>query len=114
MQSLNACCTLNYLEEFCLPGYNAMQSVESEPKFRRNMSPPSSWSKNKPSKKHSSGCEMHCLLECNNVQSTDVSQDRTAPFSGSKIKPSMMLTNEVASGAINAVLTVYRALYPRR
>jgi hypothetical protein len=29
-------------------GYNAVQSVENEPKFRRNMSPPPSVSKNKP------------------------------------------------------------------
>jgi hypothetical protein len=38
-------------KNFCLLGYNAMQSVESQQTFRRNMSPPSSGSKNKPSKK---------------------------------------------------------------
>jgi hypothetical protein len=29
-------------EEFCLPGYNTKKSTESQPKFRRNMLPPSS------------------------------------------------------------------------
>jgi hypothetical protein len=38
-------------EEFCLLGYNPVYSVESQPTFRRNMSPPSSGSKYKPSKK---------------------------------------------------------------
>jgi hypothetical protein len=38
-------------EEFCLLGYNGVQSVESHPTFRRNIPPPSSGSKNKPSKK---------------------------------------------------------------
>jgi hypothetical protein len=38
-------------EEYCLLGYNAVQSVESHPTFRRNISPPSSGSKNKLSKK---------------------------------------------------------------
>jgi hypothetical protein len=36
-------------EELCLPGYNNMQSLQLP--FRRNTSPPSSASKNKPSKK---------------------------------------------------------------
>jgi hypothetical protein len=40
-------------EEFCLLGYNAVQSVESQSVLRRNMSPPSSGSKNNPSKKPS-------------------------------------------------------------
>jgi hypothetical protein len=39
------------LEEFCHLGYNAVQSVESQLTFRRNMSLPSSGSKNNPSKK---------------------------------------------------------------
>jgi hypothetical protein len=39
------------LEECYLLGYNAVYSVESQPMFRRNTSPPSSGSKNKPSKK---------------------------------------------------------------
>jgi hypothetical protein len=43
-------------EEFCLLGYNAMQSIESPLAFWRNMSPPSSRSKKKPSKKKSSSC----------------------------------------------------------
>lgn len=30
------------LLEFCLLGYNAMQSVERQPTLRRNISPPSS------------------------------------------------------------------------
>jgi hypothetical protein len=38
-------------EGFYLLVYNAMQSVESQQTFRRNMSPPSSGSKNKSSKK---------------------------------------------------------------
>jgi hypothetical protein len=29
-------------EEFCLLGHNAVQSVEREPAFRKNISPPSS------------------------------------------------------------------------
>jgi hypothetical protein len=37
--------------EFYLLGHNAMYSVESQPTFRRNLSPPSSGSKNKLSKK---------------------------------------------------------------
>jgi hypothetical protein len=41
-------------EEFYHLGNNAVKSVESQPAFRRNMSPPSSGSKNKPSK--NSGC----------------------------------------------------------
>jgi hypothetical protein len=39
------------LEEYHLLGYNAMWSVESQPTFRRNISPPSSGSRNKLSKK---------------------------------------------------------------
>jgi hypothetical protein len=35
-------------EDFCLLRYKAVQYVESQPMFRRNMSPPSSGSKNKP------------------------------------------------------------------
>jgi hypothetical protein len=38
-------------EEFYLLGYNDVSSVESQQTFRRNMSPPSSESKNNPSKK---------------------------------------------------------------
>jgi hypothetical protein len=38
-------------EEFYLLGYNAMQSNESQKTFWRNMSPPSSRSRNKPCKK---------------------------------------------------------------
>jgi hypothetical protein len=41
----------NLFEEFCLLGYNAVYSVESQPTFQRNISPPFSRSKNKPSKK---------------------------------------------------------------
>jgi hypothetical protein len=35
-------------EEFCHVEYNTLLSVESQRKFRRNMSPPFSDSKNKP------------------------------------------------------------------
>jgi hypothetical protein len=42
---------ITWFEELYLLGYNAMHSVESQPTFRRNMSPPSSGSKNKPSNK---------------------------------------------------------------
>jgi hypothetical protein len=38
-------------EEYYLLGYNAVQSVESQPTFRRNISPPSSGSTNRPSMK---------------------------------------------------------------
>jgi hypothetical protein len=38
-------------EEFCLVGYNAVKYVESQLTFWRNMSPPSSRSKNRLSKK---------------------------------------------------------------
>jgi hypothetical protein len=37
--------------EFCILGYKALLFVESQPMFRRNMSPSSSESKNKPNKK---------------------------------------------------------------
>jgi hypothetical protein len=40
----------NYIEEYYLLGYNAVYSVERQPTFRRNISPPSSGSKNKPRK----------------------------------------------------------------
>jgi hypothetical protein len=40
-----------YLRYYLL-GYNAVQSIETQPTFRKKkMSPPSSWSKKKPSKK---------------------------------------------------------------
>jgi hypothetical protein len=39
------------LQEFYIPGYKTVNSVESQPTFRRNMSPPSSGSKSKSSKK---------------------------------------------------------------
>jgi hypothetical protein len=42
--------TLNF-EDFYILGYNAMQPVENQTTFRRNISPASSGSKNKPSKK---------------------------------------------------------------
>jgi hypothetical protein len=42
--------TRNAYRKFCPLAYNAMQFVESQPTFRRNMSPPSSGSKNNPSK----------------------------------------------------------------
>jgi hypothetical protein len=42
--------TYVHIEEYCLLGYNAMQSTESQPTFRRNISPLSLGSKNKPSK----------------------------------------------------------------
>jgi hypothetical protein len=38
-------------EYYYLPGYSAFYSVESQPTFRRNISPPSSRWKNKPIKK---------------------------------------------------------------
>jgi hypothetical protein len=38
-------------EEYHLLGYNAVWSIESQPMFQRNIPPPSSGSKNKPSKK---------------------------------------------------------------
>jgi hypothetical protein len=41
---------LKHYEEFHVLGYNALLSVESQPTFRRNISHPSSGSKNKPSK----------------------------------------------------------------
>jgi hypothetical protein len=37
--------------DFCLLGYNAVQSVGSQQTFRRDMSPPSSGTKKKPNKK---------------------------------------------------------------
>jgi hypothetical protein len=40
-----------YNEEFFLLGYNAGESVDSKPTFRRCMSLPSSGLKNKPNKK---------------------------------------------------------------
>jgi hypothetical protein len=43
-------------EKKCLLGFNAVKSVESHPTFRRNMSPPSSRSKNKLS---SARCLLH-------------------------------------------------------
>jgi hypothetical protein len=39
-----------HFEEFYLARYNTMQPTESQPVFWRNMSPPSSWSNNMPSK----------------------------------------------------------------
>jgi hypothetical protein len=41
----------NEYQVFCLLGYDAVYSAESQPKSRRNMPPPSSGLKNKPSKK---------------------------------------------------------------
>jgi hypothetical protein len=41
----------NYYEELYLLGYNALYSAEFQPTFQRNISPPSSGSKNKPNKK---------------------------------------------------------------
>jgi hypothetical protein len=38
-------------EEYYVLGYNAVQFVESQLTFRRNISPPSSGSKHKPRKK---------------------------------------------------------------
>jgi hypothetical protein len=40
----------NILQVYCFLQYNVMQSVESQPTFRRNISPPVSRSKNKPRK----------------------------------------------------------------
>jgi hypothetical protein len=40
-----------FIKEFYLLGYKAVKSVESQLKFWRNISPPSSGSKNKPIKK---------------------------------------------------------------
>jgi hypothetical protein len=34
----------NFIGEFCLPGFNAMKSCESESTFQRNISSPSSGS----------------------------------------------------------------------
>jgi hypothetical protein len=42
---------ISLFEEFYLLGYNTVQAAESQPTFRKNMSPPSPGSKNKPSKK---------------------------------------------------------------
>jgi hypothetical protein len=39
------------IEEFYFLGYNVLKSVESQPMFRSNMSPPSSGPNNKLSKK---------------------------------------------------------------
>jgi hypothetical protein len=39
------------MKKFYLLRCNGMQSVESQPTFRRNVSPPSSWSNSKRSKK---------------------------------------------------------------
>jgi hypothetical protein len=44
------------LEESYILGYNAMESVESQPTFRKNMSPPYSGSKNKRS---FACCQLH-------------------------------------------------------
>jgi hypothetical protein len=41
-------------EDFCLLGYNAVHFVESKLTFQKNMSPPSSGSKNKPRKQMTS------------------------------------------------------------
>jgi hypothetical protein len=49
--SLDAVATSKMSEEHHLVGYNAVWPVESQPTFRRNLSPLSSGSKNKPSKK---------------------------------------------------------------
>jgi hypothetical protein len=43
--------TVIHYEEYYLLGYNAVYSFQSQPMFRRNMSPSSSGSKNNPSKK---------------------------------------------------------------
>jgi hypothetical protein len=43
-------------------GYNAVQSFESQPTFRRNISPPPSESKNKPSKAFLATCFV--LVSC--------------------------------------------------
>jgi hypothetical protein len=47
----NLCSPIGGYEKFHILGYNALYSVESQPKFRRNMSPPSSGLNYKPSKK---------------------------------------------------------------
>jgi hypothetical protein len=46
-------------EAFCLLEYNAVLSTESQPTFWRNMLPPSSESKNKPSKQSSACYLLH-------------------------------------------------------
>jgi hypothetical protein len=49
---------------FCVPRYNAVQPVESQPTFLSNMSLPSSGLKNKPSKKSAFKCNQVKLNSC--------------------------------------------------
>jgi hypothetical protein len=46
------------MKEFYLLGYNAVQPAESQPTFRRNMSPPSSGSNKSSEKPASSACHL--------------------------------------------------------
>jgi hypothetical protein len=67
-------------------GYNAVQFVESQLTFRRNMSPPLSGSKNKPRKKLASRVnvnsnipeECRLLGRCVGLVLTDVSEEHVA------------------------------------
>jgi hypothetical protein len=72
----------NTSEEYYLLGHNAMQSVESQLTFRRNMFPPSSWLKNKPetSMKSSGKQLVSCLayfftLKMEAISSSETSVD---------------------------------------
>jgi hypothetical protein len=51
-------------EEFCILGYNAVKSVDSQLTFRRNMSPPSSGSNSKPSEIPAWSWQQAILVSC--------------------------------------------------
>jgi hypothetical protein len=51
-------------EEFYIVGYNVVYSVENQPVFRRNISPQSSGSKNKPSKKAAELAILFMMVSC--------------------------------------------------
>jgi hypothetical protein len=59
------------IEGFCLLGYYAAYSVERQPTFRRNMSPPSSGSKNKLRNKHQTASRAYMFLRNVGWLSTD-------------------------------------------